>query len=74
MSLLYVVLYGTEYITGCGYPTTYARGGVASMVSVCDVVTIDPPLHPETEDRLNGTLIAKMSGRQSREYGARQDF
>ena len=33
---------------------------VASMVSVCDVVTINAPLHPETEDLFNGTLIAKM--------------
>ncbi|MEA2770656.1 MAG: formate dehydrogenase [Acetobacteraceae bacterium] len=32
----------------------------ASMVSVCDVVTINAPLHPETEDLFNGTLIAKM--------------
>jgi formate dehydrogenase len=34
--------------------------GTASMVSVCDVVTINAPLHPETEDLFNGTLIAKM--------------
>jgi formate dehydrogenase len=33
---------------------------VASMVSVCDVVTINAPLHPETEDLFNATLIAKM--------------
>lgn len=32
---------------------------VASMVSICDVVTIDAPLHPETEDLFNGTLIAQ---------------
>jgi formate dehydrogenase len=32
----------------------------ASMVSVCDVVTINAPLHPETEDLFNETLIAKM--------------
>jgi formate dehydrogenase len=32
----------------------------ASMVSICDVVTINAPLHPETEDLFNGTLIAKM--------------
>ena len=30
------------------------------MVSVCDVVTINAPLHPETEDLFNGTLIAMM--------------
>jgi formate dehydrogenase len=33
---------------------------VASMIAVCDVVTINAPLHPETEDLFNGTLIAKM--------------
>ena len=33
---------------------------LASMVSVCDVVTTNAPLHPETEDLFNGTLIAKM--------------
>jgi len=32
----------------------------ASMVSLCDVVTINAPLHPETEDLFNETLIAKM--------------
>ena len=30
------------------------------MVSICDVVTIDAPLHPETEDLFNGTPIAKI--------------
>jgi formate dehydrogenase len=33
---------------------------VASMIAVCDVVTINAPLHPETEDLFNETLIAKM--------------
>ena len=33
---------------------------VASMVAVCDVVTINAPLHPETENLFNETLIAKM--------------
>jgi formate dehydrogenase len=31
-----------------------------SMVPVCDVVTINAPLHPETEDLFNAALIAKM--------------
>jgi formate dehydrogenase len=31
-----------------------------SMVKVCDVVTINAPLHPETENLFNGALIAKM--------------
>jgi formate dehydrogenase len=30
------------------------------MVKVCDVVTINAPLHPETEDLFNDKLIAKM--------------
>jgi formate dehydrogenase len=33
---------------------------VESLVSVCDVVTINAPLHPETEGMFNAELIAKM--------------
>jgi formate dehydrogenase len=33
---------------------------VESMVRVCDVVTINAPLHPETEGLFNDTLIGKM--------------
>lgn len=33
---------------------------VESMVSVCDVVTINCPLHPETEHMFNDALIGKM--------------
>jgi formate dehydrogenase len=33
---------------------------VASLVEVCDVVTINAPLHPETEHMFNDELIAKM--------------
>jgi len=33
---------------------------VESMIRVCDVVTINAPLHPETEDLFNEALIAKM--------------
>jgi formate dehydrogenase len=33
---------------------------VESMVKVCDVVTINCPLHPETENLFNAALIAKM--------------
>jgi formate dehydrogenase len=33
---------------------------VESLVSVCDVVTINAPLHPETENLFNQDLIAKM--------------
>jgi len=31
-----------------------------SMVSVCDVVTVNAPLHPETEHMFNDALIGKM--------------
>jgi formate dehydrogenase len=31
-----------------------------SMVKVCDVVTINAPLHPETENMFNATLLSKM--------------
>ena len=33
---------------------------VESMVKVCDVITINAPLHPETEHMFNDALIAKM--------------
>ncbi len=33
---------------------------VEDMVKVCDVVTINAPLHPETEHLFNDTLLAKM--------------
>ncbi len=33
---------------------------VESMVRVCDVVTINAPLHPETEHMFNDALISKM--------------
>lgn len=33
---------------------------VESLVSVCDVVTINAPLHPETEHMFNDALIGKM--------------
>ena len=33
---------------------------VESMIRVCDVVTINAPLHPETENLFNRKLIAKM--------------
>jgi formate dehydrogenase len=33
---------------------------VESMIRVCDVVTINAPLHPETEHLFNDALIGKM--------------
>jgi formate dehydrogenase len=33
---------------------------VEDMVKVCDVVTINAPLHPETENLFNASLLAKM--------------
>ena len=36
------------------------HSSVESLVSVCDVVTINCPLHPETEHLFNDKLIAKM--------------
>ena len=33
---------------------------VESMVRVCDVVTINAPLHPETENLFNDALLSKM--------------
>ncbi len=34
--------------------------GVEEMVEVCDVVTINAPLHPETEHLFNDALLGKM--------------
>lgn len=36
------------------------HANVESMVKVCDVVTINCPLHPETEHMFNDELISKM--------------
>ena len=36
------------------------HSSVESMVKVCDVVTINCPLHPETENLFNKNLISKM--------------
>lgn len=36
------------------------HNNVESLVEVCDVVTINAPLHPETEHMFNEELIAKM--------------
>jgi len=40
------------------------HAGVEEMVGVCDVVTINAPLHPETENLFDDELIGKMK------YGA----
>ena len=42
-----------------GLNLTY-HPNVESMVRVCDVVTINAPLHPETEHLFNDALIGKM--------------
>ena len=48
---------------------------VESMVAVCDVVTINCPLHPETEHMFNDALIGKMKrGALHREHRAGQDL
>lgn len=36
------------------------HSSVEEMVGVCDVVTINAPLHPETENLFDGELIGKM--------------
>ena len=33
---------------------------VESLLKVCDVVTLNCPLHPETENMINAKMIAKM--------------
>jgi hypothetical protein len=32
----------------------------AALINVCDVVTINAPLHPQTENLFNDALLAKM--------------
>src|SRR5688500_14618342 len=36
------------------------HASVAEMVKVCDVITINTPLHPETEDLFNAGMIGRM--------------
>ncbi len=36
------------------------HGSAAEMVPVCDVVTINAPLHPETENLFDGKMVARM--------------
>jgi formate dehydrogenase len=43
----------------------------ADMVPVCDVVTINAPLHPETENLFDAALIARMKRGASLVYTAR---
>ena len=43
-----------------GRPKRMLIPDVASMVRVCDVVTINCPLHPETEHMFNDQLMAQM--------------
>ena len=40
-------------------PLTF-HDSVDSMVAVCDVKTINCPLHPETENLFNDEMIGKM--------------
>ena len=47
---------------------------VESLVSVCDVVTINAPLHPETEHMFNDELIGKMKRGAYLVNTARQDL
>jgi formate dehydrogenase len=58
---------GLHYTDGNRLPETVeAELGVtyhpdaSSLVEVCDVVTINAPLHPETEEMFNDELLAKM--------------
>jgi formate dehydrogenase len=41
------------------------HANVEDMVKVCDVVTINAPLHPETENLFNDSLLAKMKARSA---------
>jgi D-isomer specific 2-hydroxyacid dehydrogenase, NAD binding domain len=50
------------------------HSNVESMVQVCDVITINCPLHPETEHLFNDALIGKMKRGVHCQYGARQDL
>ena len=48
---------------------------VESLVEVCDVVTINAPLHPETEHLFDEAMIgADEARRVPRQHGARQDL
>ena len=47
---------------------------VEDMVKVCDVVTINAPLHPETENLFNDKLLSKMKRGAYREHRPREDL
>ena len=47
---------------------------VDSLVEVCDVVTINAPLHPETEGLFDAQRIARMKRGAYREHRARKDL
>ena len=48
---------------------------VESMVRVCNVVTINAPLHPETEHLFNDAFIGMDEARRiSGKHGTRQDL
>lgn len=46
----------------------------ASMVGICDVVTINAPLHPETDNLFDEAMIARMKRGAYLVNGARQDL
>ena len=46
-----------------------------SLVAVCDVVTINAPLHPETEDLFDDAMLAHDEARRlSDQHGPREDL
>ncbi len=51
------------------------HASVESLVEVCDVVTINAPLHPETEHLFDERLLGEDEARRlSDQHGARQDL
>ena len=71
-----------HYTTGTGFRRRSSKElgltyhpTVESMVRVCDVVTINCPLHPETEHMFNDSAHRQDEARRvHRQYGARQDL
>jgi hypothetical protein len=67
--LFYISAIDPAMRMGCGklssrtppaLPMSSYHPNVESMIRVCDVVTINAPLHPETEHLFNDALIGKM--------------
>ena len=57
---IYITLTDTDCLKQWKKIKSTFHESVESMVKVCDVVTINCPLHPETENLFDAEMISKM--------------